>query len=174
MPEQKTDRERVEFALKTESDGSDFYSQAKEQTDHKLARAAFEVLSNEEMRHVALIRALGKHLEEGAALEEPDSPTGSDLKSNIKTIYGEAIEGRSEGTMDPAAAYDRAIELEKRISALYFDYASECESDEAKRLFDVLYGEEQRHLNLLEDMLGYLTKPDEWFIDRDGVMLDGG
>jgi len=174
MPEQKTDKERVEFALKTESDGSDFYAQAKDQTDHKLARAAFEVLSNEEKRHVALIRGLGKHLEDGAELAAPESPTEADLKSTIKTIYGEAIEASGDGKMDPAEAYKKAIELEKRISALYFDYSSACDSDEAKRLFDVLYKEEQRHLSLLEDMLAYLTKPDEWFIDRDGVMLDGG
>ncbi|MBD3348112.1 MAG: hypothetical protein GF400_02815 [Candidatus Eisenbacteria bacterium] len=174
MPEQKTDRERVEFALKTENDGSEFYAQAREKTDHKLARAAFEVLSNEEKRHVALIRGLGKHLEGGGDAAEPDSPTRADLESSIKTIYSEATEKSGEGTMDPEEAYKRAIELEKRISALYHDYASECDSDEAKRLFDVLYREEQHHLSLLEDMLEYLTKPDQWFIDRDGVMLDGG
>ncbi len=42
-----TDQERVDLALKTESDGSDFYAQAKTQTNHKLARAAFELLSRE-------------------------------------------------------------------------------------------------------------------------------
>jgi rubrerythrin len=174
MPEHKTDMERVEFALKTETDGSEFYAHAKEHTNHKLARAAFEVLSREEMRHVALIRGLGKHLKEGSPLAEADSPSRKDLESTIKTIYSEALDASGDGTMDPTDAYEKAIELEKRISALYFGYSSECESDDAKRLFDVLYREEQRHLSLLEDMLAYLTKPDQWFIDRDGVMLDGG
>lgn len=174
MPKQSTDRERVDFALKTESDGSDFYGTAKEQTNHKLARAAFELLSREEMRHVALIQALGKHLKGDAAVPEVASASRADLESTLKTIYGTASEGVGEEKMDPAEAYEKAIELEKRISALYYQYASECESDEARRLFDVLYREEQRHLSLLEDMLAYLTKPDQWFVDRDGVMLDGG
>ncbi|MFH1503023.1 MAG: ferritin family protein [Candidatus Eisenbacteria bacterium] len=174
MPERKTDRERVEFALKTERDGSDFYGLAKEQTNHKLARAAFELLSKEEMRHVALITALGKHLEGGAAVPSADSPSMGNLQSTLKTIYGSAIEGAGDEKMDPAEAYGTAIELEKKISALYYQYAKDCESDEARRLFDVLYKEEQRHLSLLEDMLAYLTKPDQWFIDRDGTMLDGG
>jgi rubrerythrin len=174
MSDRKTDRERVEFALKTESDGSDFYNIAKEQTNHKLARAAFELLSREEMRHVALIRALGKHLEGESAVPDTDSPSMSDLQSTLKTIYGAAIESAGEEKMDPAEAYGTAIDLEKKISALYYKYASESQRDEAKRLFDVLYNEEQRHLSLLEDMLAYLTKPDQWFIDRDGTMLDGG
>ncbi len=174
MPEQMTDRERVEFALKTESDGSGFYDLAKKQTNHKLARAAFELLSREEMRHIEIIRALGKHLDGDAALPGADSPTMADLHSTLKTIYGTAIEGAGEERMDPAEAYEKAIGLEKKISALYFQYASDCESDEARRLFEVLYKEEQRHLGLLEDMLAYLTKPDQWFIDKDGVMLDGG
>jgi len=76
--------------------------------------------------------------------------------------------------LDAAKSYEKAIELEKRISALYFECASECESDEARRLFNVLYREEQDHLTLLEDMLMYLTKPDQWFIDKDYVLLDGG
>ena len=97
-----------------------------------------------------------------------------DLQANVKTIYGEATEESGEGDLDPAEAYGKAIELEKKISSLYYSYIEECESDEAKRLFDVLYREEQDHLTLLEDMLGYLTKPDQWFIDRDMVMLDGG
>lgn len=174
MPGQKTDQERVQFALRTETDGSDFYAQAKEQTNHKLARAAFELLSKEEMRHVALIQGLAKHLKGEGGVAEPKSPSMADLESTLKTIYGTAMEGTGREKMSPSDAYERAIELEKRISALYFEYSSECESDAAKRLFHVLYGEEQRHLNLLEDMLAYLTKPDQWFIDRDGVMLDGG
>ncbi len=169
-----TDQERVDLALRTEGDGSDFYAKAKVQTDHKLARAAFEVLSREEMRHMALIQGLAKHLKGSGEIQEPKSPSMAELQSNVKTIYGEAMAEPTGEKMDPAEAYQRAIELEKKISALYFGYESECESDAAKRLFKVLYGEEQRHLNLLQDMLAYLTKPDQWFIDRDGVMLDGG
>ncbi len=174
MPEHKTDQERIDFALRTESDGSDFYARAKVQAGHKLARAAFEVLSREEMRHMALIEGLAKHLKGEGELAEPKSPTMAELETDLKTIYGDAMDEPGEGKMDPAEAYKRAIELEKKISALYFGYTSECDSDAAKRLFHILYGEEQRHLSLLQDMLAYLTKPDQWFIDKDGVMLDGG
>jgi rubrerythrin len=174
MPDQATDRERVEFALKTESDGNSFYEQAAARTSHKLARAAFEILAKEEVRHVGLIEALGKQLDGEGGPIEPDSPTLKNLQFSIKTIYEGAIDEEREGDVEPADAYRQAIELEKRISALYYRYAEESESDASKRLFDVLYREEQDHLTLLEDMLAYLTKPDDWFIDRDMVMLDGG
>lgn len=174
MPDQATDRERVEFALKTERDGNSFYEEAAKRTGHKLARAAFEILAKQELRHVALIEALGKQLEGEGGPIEPGSPTLRNLEFSIKTIYEGAMEAEEEGELDPAEAYGKAIDLEKRISALYYRYGNESESDAAKRLFGVLYREEQDHLTLLEDMLGYLTKPDRWFIDRDMVLLDGG
>jgi rubrerythrin len=174
VPDQATDRERVEFALRTERDGNSFYEQARGRTAHKLARAAFDILAKEELRHVALIEALGKQLDgEGGSIDS-DSPTLKNLQFSIKTIYEGAIEEEHEGDLDPADAYREAIDLEKKISSLYFRYGNESESDAAKRLFNVLYSEEQDHLTLLEDMLAYLTKPDDWFIDRDMVMLDGG
>lgn len=169
-----TDRERVDFALKTENDGSAFYRQEAGRVGHKLAKAAFEILAKEEVRHVALIEALATRLTGKGAPVAVDSPTKGSLVESIKTIYMSAMEEKPGPDPGAAEAYAKAIELEKRVSALYFEYARESQSDEARRLFNVLYREEQDHLTLLEDMLNYLTKPDQWFIDKDYVMLDGG
>jgi len=174
MPEHNTDRERVEFALKTEQDGHEFYQMASKRMAHKLARVAFELLGKEELRHVELIEGLGKQL--GGEGEAPtiETVTRKTLESDLKTIYESAQEGPIEDEMDSVAAYERAIELEKKITGLYADYSRECDDDAAKRLFDVLQKEEEHHLSLLKDMHAYLTKPEEWFIDRDGIILDGG
>lgn len=174
MAERNTDREKVDFALRTEKDGHEFYQMAAKETVHKLARAAFELLGKEELRHVALIEGLGHQL---AGEGEPPTLEAVDrgaLESGLKTIYESAGEEQAEGELDPAEAYEKAIELEKRITALYGEYAENCDDDSAKRLFAVLRQEEEHHLSLLEDMHAYLTKPEEWFIDRDGIMLDGG
>jgi len=174
MPEHSTDRERVEFALKTEQDGHEFYQMASKKLAHKLAKAAFELLGKEELRHVALIEGLGQQL--GGEGEAPTIETISrkTLESDLKSIYENAHADSVEDEMDPAVAYEKAIELEKEITGLYAQYAKECDDDGAKRLFTVLLQEEEHHLNLLEDMHAYLTKPEEWFISRDGIMLDGG
>jgi rubrerythrin len=169
-----TDRERAALALRTENDGRSFYEQAKTRTSHKLARAAFEILAKEEERHVGLIEALGQSLIGKGGPVAVDSPTKGALAQGIRTIYECAMDEKPAGDLDAAKSYEKAIELEKKISALYFECARECESDEARRLFNVLYREEQDHLTLLEDMLMYLTKPDQWFIDKDYVLLDGG
>jgi rubrerythrin len=173
MPDAMTDRERVELALKTEESGNGFYLDAAAKTDHKLARAAFEVLAKEEIRHVELIEALSRTLKGEGGPVETKSPEKKDLERSIKTVYEKAGDESVEGKMSPSEAYEKAIDLEKKIAALYFGYIEECQSDEARRLFKALYQEEQEHLSLLEDMYGYLTDPDRWFIDRDMVLLDG-
>lgn len=174
MPELANDRERVDFALRTESDGSSFYEDASGRTDNKLARAAFAMLAKEEVRHAELIRALGKRLEGSGGPVETESRTQKDMARSVHTIYGQATEAGADADLDAGEAYKNAIELEKRIASLYFGYIEECDSDEAKHLFKVLHKEEQDHLALLEDMFNYITRPDEWFVDRDMVLLDGG
>lgn len=174
MPEFTKDIEKVEFALRTEHDGHEFYQMAAKKTSHKLARAAFELLGREELRHVALIEGLGKQL--GGEGEAPtfEMVDRKALESDLKSIYETAHEETVEDKMDPAEAYEKAIELEKKITGLYAGYSHDCEDEAARRLFAVLNKEEEHHLSLLEDMHAYLTKPEEWFISRDGIMLDGG
>lgn len=174
MPEPTSDRGRVEYALQTERDGTSFYEHASKHTAHKLARAAFETLAKEEIRHVTIIESLAKFLDGKDADLEPDSPSLKDLENTIRTIYGTASAEMVEGDLDPAEAYAKAVELEKRIAALYYRYSQECETSEAKRVFDVLYVEEQDHLSLLEDMLRYVTNSEQWFTDREATMMDGG
>jgi rubrerythrin len=174
MPEFASDMERIEFALKTEQDGHKFYQMAAKKTSHKLARAAFKLLSKEELRHVALIEGLGKQLGGESDAVKVEEVTLKALESDLKTIYGSASEETIEGEMDPAEAYEKAIALEHRITDTYAAYSKQCEDEGARRLFAVLQKEEEHHLSLLEDMHSYLTKPEEWFIDRDGIMLDGG
>lgn len=174
MGKQGSDHERIQFALKTERDGHDFYDTVVKQADHKLARAAFELLAKEELRHVSMIEALEKELHGEASASETKSPGLKALELGVRTIYESASDEISGAEFDTTGAYEKAIELEKRITALYHGYSKDCDSAAARRLFAVLGREEQNHLTLLEDTLGYLAKPGEWFIDRDGVMLDGG
>ncbi|MBN2565879.1 MAG: ferritin family protein [Candidatus Eisenbacteria bacterium] len=174
MQRPTTDRERVDFALRTERDGHEFYQMAAKKTAHKLAKAAFELLSREELRHVALIEALDKGLAGKDKSPEAEEVTLKSLESSLKSIYGSASEETGDVKFEAADAYQKAIELEKRITSLYTDYMMESDDEGARRLFAVLQKEEQHHLSLLQDMHSYLTKPGEWFVDRDGVMLDGG
>ncbi len=173
MPEAMSDMERIDLALKTEESGNHFYLDAAAKTDHKLARAAFEVLAKEETRHVELIEALSRSLKGEGGPVEADSPEKTDLEKRVKTVYEKAGDEKVDAKMEPKEAYEKAIELEKKIASLYYGYIEECQSDEARRLFQALYREEQDHLSMLEDMYGYLTEPGRWFIDRDMVLLDG-
>jgi rubrerythrin len=174
MPEFASDMERIEYALKNEHDGHTFYQLAARKASQKLARAAFDLLSREELKHIALIEGLSKELGGGGEAVDPQEMTLKALEKDLVTIYNSASEDPTEDSMDPAAAYEKAIGLERDVTRTYAAFSRECEDEGARRLFTVLQKEEEHHLNLLEDMHAYLTKPEEWFIDRDGIMLDGG
>jgi rubrerythrin len=107
--------------------------------------------------------------------QEPEEVDRKSLESDLRSIYEHAgQETAADTTFEAVEAYEKAIELEKRITSLYTEYMMESDDVAARRLFAVLQREEQHHLSLLTDMHAYLTRPEEWFIDRDGVLLDGG
>ncbi len=168
-----TDRDRVAHALQTERDGNDFYDRVSAHAAHKLTRAAFVMLSKEESRHIDTIESLAKFLDGDADAPEIDSsPTLESLEKTIHTIYSIASAEDLDGDMDPAEAYTTAIDLEERSTALYKQCALECDTAEGRHLFDVLSREELDHLKLLEDMQGYLTDPEQWFVDRKMILRE--
>ncbi len=173
MAEMRTDKDRVAHALQTERDGNDFYVRASTHAAHKLTRAAFTMLAKEENRHIDTIESLATFLDGGDVTPEIDaSPSLASLEKAIHTIYSTASAGSLDGDMDPAEAYATAIDLEKRATALYKQCALECSTAEGRHLFDVLSREETDHLKLLEDMQGYLTDPERWFVDRKMILRE--
>jgi len=132
MPEHNTDMEKVKFALKTEQDGHEFYQLTCMKMSNKLAKAAFRLLGKEELRHAALIEGLSKQL--GGEGEAPtvEMVTRNALESGLKSIYESAKEEAIEGEMDSVEAYEKAIELEKKITGLYAQYSRDCDEDAVK------------------------------------------
>ncbi len=119
MPKKATDMEKVELALKTEQDGHEFYQMAAKKTSHKLARAAFELLGREELRHVALIEGLGRQLGGKGAAPTIKMVTRKALESDLKTIYGTAHEAVIEERDGPGRGLregDRTREEDHRVS----------------------------------------------------------
>ncbi len=174
MLEPTSDRGRVEYALQTERDGISFYEHASRHIAHKLARAAFVMLAREEERHVDTIKSLARFLDGEGEPADFDAADPGSLKKTIHTIYSATSADDLDGDMDAAEAYAKAIEIETRVIDLYGQCAKECETAEARHLFDVLYREEADHLKLLEDMRGYLIDPEQWFVDRKMILREDG
>lgn len=174
MPEPTSDRGRVEYALQTERDGINFYEHASRHIAHKLARAAFTMLAREEERHVDTIKSLARFLDgKGEPIDLDPTDPGS-LNKTIHTIYSAASAEDLDDSMNAAEAYAEAIEIETRVIDFYGQCAKECDTDEARHLFDVLRREEAEHLKLLEDMQGYLINPEQWFVDRKMILREDG
>ncbi len=68
---------------------------------------------------------------------------------------------------DQLDAYRGALEKEKESVALYEELLGKASDDKEKILFEYLIKQEQRHRNILEDLIVLVSRPIEWVEDAE-------
>jgi len=167
----------LEFALKTEVDGRRYYETIAENTKSPLVASTFRALAQDEICH---IRAINDHI---AALKQSGSwkdfsltARVSDLSGEVMTMFREAMEGETAtaAAPDDTEAYRQASVFEQKGIEFYGEQASAATDAQAKAFWSFLVDEERRHLALIEETMGYLDHPEDWFLIGERGMLDGG
>jgi rubrerythrin len=173
MSDLTTDEERLAVALATEKDGGEFYQETAANMADPFSRGVFETLANEEKKHVQFIEAGLASMKSGGAMAEVNGMELQELKSDIQTSYRQAAGDPGAGVkMDDAHvwAYDRAIELETKVIALYSVYAEESRDPEVREFFKKLSDYEHYHRQLLEGSKDYVESPGDYFMSREDPM----
>ena len=68
---------------------------------------------------------------------------------------------------DQLDAYRGALEKEKESVALYEELLGKASDDKEKILFEYLIKQEQRHRNILEELVVLVSRPIEWVEDAE-------
>jgi len=146
----------LDFALKMELDGENYYKELSEKNKDNSLHVVFDVLAEEEEYHYKFIK-------------EKISKSMGDLKRNkalgeSRNVFDMSSKIISEikATPDQMDAYVLALGFEKKSVELYGKLLAEATNDDDKRIFEALVKEEQCHYNLIEDMIDILIKPKDW------------
>jgi len=170
----------LEYALKTEQDGRAMYLQAKDEAAAPLARATFQMLADEELKHVETIKHFHQHLADSG--QWPELATivpgeHADLVAGIATIFEQrgaaAVEAAAE-TADDTAAYETALQFESRARAWYAEHRDATADEKARAFYQFMYEEENRHYELLEETLTFLDSTADWFAKHERPFYTGG
>ena len=156
MSEDKT-MDILKSAILLEKRGRAFYSKIAGQTSGKAVKEFFEMMADEEIKHVEILTEqfkayrLNKEFTADSNLEDPHSSIDSkvlteELKKEISAVDYEA------------AAISAAMDMEKNAIKLYSDRAAEATDPNEKALYKWLAEWEAQHLNFLAAIDKELTE----------------
>jgi rubrerythrin len=161
--------EFISTAIEFERQGFDFYTGAAARASSDLARGVFESLAQDELRHIAWIKALSA----GAATAHSENQALADRLRPIFKGVSEQVQAAAASSSDDIAALNLGIEREDMAVRAYTEAAAGADSDEFRRLCEVLVDVEKTHRQLLENVVSYLESPDQFFLGEERWIVEG-
>ncbi|MCK8816837.1 ferritin family protein [Natroniella sulfidigena] len=155
----------LDLAIELEKKGHEYYQKHAATAENPLAKKVLSSLASQELDHIDDI----KEIAEGKKLFDPDSDQAiDDLEAEVKEVFNNFSKQERQGwKAENKKVYEHAMKLEKDIYETYQQLAEEAEDEDQKKFFQSLMKEESKHLEAIENVYFYLTKPKEWLAQEE-------
>ena len=154
------------FAMQMEKDGEAYYRDCAAKTGSAGLRGILQMLADAETTHYELFRRM--QAREDAVL--PDTA----LLDQVKNVFAELKqrEGVSGVRSSEVDLYRKAQELERKSWELYEDHAARAASPAEKVTFERIAVEERRHYRILEGIVDFVSRPEQWLENAEWNHLE--
>lgn len=143
-----------EYALKLEREGEKYYRELAASSPHPGLKAAFNILADEEVRHCKAI--------EDMMNTSCFDPEKLDMMLDADTIHKKLIDRDSvDFNSDEIKFYREAIQREDEAGVFYVEKAKEAKNEHERELFLKLAQEEQKHVEILQEILDFIEEPQQ-------------
>lgn len=155
-----------DFAMKMEKDGEAYYRELAERTGNSGLRNILAMLADAEMRHYHLFRGL----RENSPVEASDSP----ILEEVKNVFVKLKEQERAAGVDSSEAdlYRKAQAIEEESRDFYRSKAEEVGDEARREIFLRIAEEEQKHYLILENIIAFVSRPEQWLEDAEWYHLD--
>lgn len=156
-----------EFAMQMEKDGEKFYREIAKKTKDAGLKKIFSTLADEEVIHYNTFKSL--HEKSAAkAVESNVLEKAKNIFSEMKTKGGLQV---SDDTAQ-VEAYKKAMKAEEEAYTFYEKKAAEATDEAEKTILLTFAREERRHYRLLENVIEFVSRPEQWLEDAEYVNMD--
>ncbi len=163
-----TREEAVAAAKQLEVDGRRFYLEAAGGASTEPLKKMFASLADDESNHLEWLDKLAPGVKSAR-------PANEALYGRLKDIFAATSGAKAaEGSGSDIEAIDVAIGMEEKSVAAYSEWAEKGETEDIRKLGDVLVGQERFHRQLLENAKEYLQNPGDWFMQEERWNFEGG
>ncbi len=154
----------LDLAIKQESDGIKFYSEAADQCKNHLGKAMFKSFVEDEKEH--LHRLMNLKNAEASSFKKSIASDGKTegVKDRLLSLLSEMrhkLDSGMESEADDIEALKVAMDIEKKGHTLYSDVAKECDDPDEKELYKFLAKEEILHYEILKNTYKFLDNVDK-------------
>ena len=145
-----------QFAMEKEKCSQDYYRQLAARTDNKGLQRIFNMLADEEAKHYIVVEQMKSNA--------PEKVCDTNVLSSAKDIFKQMKEAADAFSFDASQTetYRKAQEIEKDSREFYLQKADEVEDRRHKAIFRELAQEESKHYFLLDNMIEFISRPQQW------------
>ncbi len=169
--------EALQFALKTENEGYEYYKEASNRTDHPVTKKFFARLAEDEIEHIRLINEFHDSLSESGGSTEINVPeTPEKFKVRLKTIFEDAKKNFKDNVKPDTGileVYRHSMELETKAAEFYKERREVTKFESVKEFYDWLFHFESDHYAMLSETLSYLENPEQWYQNYENSIFEG-
>ena len=156
MSDDKT-TEILKNAILLEKRGQSFYGKVAEQASGKAVKQFFEMMADEEVKHVRILSDQFKSYQKTSKFAEGDF--NSDPSGNIApNVLTEELKKELSAADYEAAAISAAMSMEEKAIQLYSDRSAEADDPNEKALYRWLADWEKQHLYFLSEINKEITE----------------
>jgi len=154
------------FAMRMEKDGEAYYRECASKTASAGLRGILLLLADAEVTHYELFRKL----QAGADAELGDSA----LLAGVRNVFEQLrrTEGAAGARSSEADLYRTAQGIEQKSWEFYEDAARRAASPGERLLFERVAVEERRHYRILEGIVDFVTRPEQWLENAEWHHLE--
>lgn len=155
-----------DFAMRMEKDGEAYYRELAGRTGNKGLRNILNKLADAELRHYRIFRGMKENSLIGAA----ETPILEDVKNLfVRLKETEGSQGVDSSQID---LYRKAQAVEEESRDFYRSKADEAGDETRREIFLVIAEEEQKHYRVLESIIDFVSRPEQWLEDAEWYHLD--
>lgn len=154
------------YAKKMEKDGEQYYRElAEKNKNNPGVKRIMNMLADEEVKHYRIV----SEMESGTP-----GPLQTDVLTEVKNVF---VRMKEEGeSVDKEAVqpdmYRKAQDVEKQSWEFYEKCAHEAGDEKQKNIFDQLAKEERKHYFLLDNIVEFVARPEQWLENAEWHHLE--
>ncbi len=153
-----------DYAMQMEKDGEAYYREVAAQTQNAGAKNILTMLADAEVRHYETFR----RMKAGEPVPVPDLS----YLLNVKNVFAELRDRKRALTNgSQKELYLKAQKLEEKTRDFYREKAGEAGQGQKEMLLKIAT-EEQRHYDILENLIMMLQRPETWLENAEWYRLE--
>jgi rubrerythrin len=155
-----------DFAKEKEKYAEEFYRDRAAKSPDKGLAEVFLLLANEEEKHYEMI----EKMQANATVELGEATVLNDATA----IFEKIREGAKKFTLDKSELelYKEAQEIEENSRKFYLEKANEVKPQVQKDIFLKLAEEEKKHYFLLDNIIEFVSRPQQWLENAEFYHLE--